>query len=265
MATIAELRTVEQITDLAALLDRVWDNHSGSIVQPALLRALAHSGNYVVGAFVSGGLIGGSVGFLGRDLDGVYLHSHVTAVLPDAQNRGVGRTLKLHQREWCLERGVDEVRWTFDPLVRRNAVLNLNRLGAVVTGYAADFYGVMDDALNAGDPSDRFLVTWELRSERVRDALDAVRPTLSTPELVAARVPWVVREQDGEPLISTESGDRLLSSTPEDVVAMRRFAPDRAMRWRMAIREGLGPLLTAGAYRITAVTSEGDYLLERSG
>lgn len=167
MATIANLHEIDHFAELSTLLDRVWTDTRGVMVQTALLRAFEYAGGYVAGAFEGGRLVGGSVGFLARDPSKLYLHSHVTAVDPAAQNRGIGTALKTHQREWCLERQIDEVRWTFDPLVRRNAVVNLNKLGATVIAYEEDHYGPMPDDLNAGDPSDRFMASWDLRSERV--------------------------------------------------------------------------------------------------
>jgi predicted GNAT superfamily acetyltransferase len=95
----------------------------------------------------------------------------MNAVAPEARGRGIGVALKLRQRAICLAHGVDEMRWTYDPLIRRNARMNLVRLGAEVTAFLPDFYGTLDDAITGADVSDRFEVRWRLTSPRTRRAL----------------------------------------------------------------------------------------------
>ncbi|GAA1804602.1 hypothetical protein [Agromyces neolithicus] len=110
------------------------------------------------------------LGFLGWR-GGLHLHSHMNAVDPAARGRGIGLALKLRQRAICLEHGIAEVRWTYDPLIRRNARMNLVRLGAEVIAFHPDFYGRLDDAITGGDRSDRFEVRWRLDSPRTLRAL----------------------------------------------------------------------------------------------
>ena len=82
----------------------------------------------------------------------------------------MGFALKLHQRAWCLDRGITLMEWTYDPLVARNAYFNLSKLGATVAEYLPDFYGVMGDGINRFDESDRILVHWPLEDAVVVDA-----------------------------------------------------------------------------------------------
>jgi predicted GNAT superfamily acetyltransferase len=146
------------------LVSRVWGEEE---LRPSLARAFQHAGCGVYGAVdANGGLVGFVLGFLGWN-DGMHLHSHMLAVLPEWQSRGVGYALKLAQRAACLEAGVDEARWTYDPLVVRNAWFNLVKLGTVATAFFPGFYGEMTDRINRGDRSDRFEVRWLLASERV--------------------------------------------------------------------------------------------------
>ena len=114
--------------------------------------------------------LGALLGFLGWN-DGLHLHSHMNAVDPSARGRGIGLALKLRQRAVCLEHGIDEVRWTYDPLIRRNARMNLVRLGVEVIAFHPDFYGRLDDAITGTDHSDRFEVRWRLDSPRTTRAL----------------------------------------------------------------------------------------------
>ncbi|GGE98280.1 GNAT family N-acetyltransferase [Mycetocola zhadangensis] len=154
---------------IAQLLDDTWGRGAG--VDPSFVQAVAHAGNTVLVACRGDETIGALVGVLGWD-GGLHVHSHVAAVRPSARG-GVGFALKLAQRAVALDHGVTEVRWTFDPLIRRNAHLNLEKLGATVRAYLPDFYGTLDDAISGSDSSDRFEVSWKLDSPRVADAIDS--------------------------------------------------------------------------------------------
>ena len=155
---ILELRGTE-VTLAQEVIGQVWGPQL--IPQEVLLRALAHAGCTLLGAVVDERPVGMTLGFLGWE-GGVHLHSHMTAVVHAYRSVGVGYALKLWQRAVCLREGIREVRWTYDPLVARNAYFNLVKLGAVVVSLHTNFYGAMVDTMNAGDESDRFEVSWWL-------------------------------------------------------------------------------------------------------
>jgi GNAT superfamily N-acetyltransferase len=158
---IAELRELDELRELEALFTSIWERPEEPPVNSDILRALAHSGNYVVGARLGNRMVGGLVGWLGGSpAHELHLHSHILGVVAGSQVRGLGFELKQHQRRWCLERGVKVVEWTTDPLVRRNAYFNLNKLGAEAREYLVNFYGVM--AL-------RSFSRWVRRASRCRD------------------------------------------------------------------------------------------------
>lgn len=167
-AGIRSATRLEDYAEIGRLLDETWGRGSGA--DPSFVQAIAHAGNTVLLAERDGRAIGALVGVLGWD-DGVHVHSHVAAVTPDARG-GVGFALKLEQRAVALEHGVSEVRWTYDPLIRRNAHLNLGKLGATVRAYLPDFYGRLDDEITGSDHSDRFEVSWQLDSPDVAAAID---------------------------------------------------------------------------------------------
>jgi predicted GNAT superfamily acetyltransferase len=98
------------------------------------------------------------------------------AVNPDYRNRGIGRRLKLLQREEALGRGIRRMEWTFDPMEIKNSFLNLNKLGAVARRYAPDFYGLSASPLHGRVPTDRLYAEWWLDSDRVRCALGHGHP-----------------------------------------------------------------------------------------
>ncbi|NRQ39679.1 GNAT family N-acetyltransferase [Nonomuraea sp. NN258] len=240
---VRELHTFDEFEQVFRLFDDIW--HPGPNNPPVtveLMVAFSHAGGYVAGAFESGTLVGASVGFLAA---GDTLHSHVTGA---SIGRGIGYALKLHQRAWCLERGISKVTWTFDPLVRRNARFNLAKLGAAPAEYLEDFYGVMTDAINEGDASDRLLALWRLAEPRPA-------PPPGGEVAVGAR--------DGRPVVTGASGPVLLVATPPDIETLRRRDPAAAREWRLAVRDVLGGLMGAGG-RVAGFTSEGDYVVVNS-
>lgn len=250
------------------LFDTVWGRgvDAGAMVPPEVLTALAHAGGQVSGAFRDGDLVGATAALVGLSVDGVaHLHSHVTGVLPSAAGTGVGRALKLHQRAWCLDRGLTRVVWTFDPLIRRNAVFNLVLLGAQAVAYQQDAYGPMSDARNAGLPTDRLVAEWELLGPRVRAAL-AGRP--AEPDVAALRrggAETVVDVgPDRGPLVTPTDRPRRLVRVPADIEALRVEDPEAAGRWSRAIRAELGGAMAAGM-RVTGCTRDGWYLLAAAG
>jgi len=152
---------------IAELFDKVWDVKS--MVSPEIMTASLHNGGYGSVVYIESGNIfkpvGAAFALVGRALpgcNGPNLHSHATGVLPEFVGRGIGEMIKRHQWHWAKENGFDTITWTFDPLVRRNAHFNLVKLGATVLGYHQNFYGQLDDGINAGEQSDRVLVRWDV-------------------------------------------------------------------------------------------------------
>ena len=164
------------------------------ITVPAAIFVVAHhSGGQVLGAFDGGKIIGFTLALAGLRGALRFLHSHMTAVVPDYQKRGVGRRLKLFQRQDALKRGIPLVEWTFDPLELKNAHFNLARLGAVVRRYIPDCYGVTKSPVHAGLPTDRLVAEWWLDSERVRGIL-ADNPAPARGQLERITIPSSVSE-----------------------------------------------------------------------
>jgi predicted GNAT superfamily acetyltransferase len=257
---VRPLRDAADAADAIALFDGIWRAAAADRpISTELLVALAHSGNYVAGAFAGDELIGAAVGFLAAP-PGRVLHSHIAGVSAQARGRHVGVALKLDQRAWALEAGLTEITWTFDPLVRRNAAFNLRRLRARAVEYLPDFYGQMRDSVNAGDVSDRLLVSWPLATEEVAAACEgtAVGPSLPSAAPVLEVAP------DGGPLETrtVAAAAIVATATPADIEAMRRERPDLARAWRLALRDTLGELMAEGA-RVVALTPEGSYVVAR--
>ncbi|WP_214108471.1 GNAT family N-acetyltransferase [Acrocarpospora catenulata] len=251
-----ELRELTEVADfhrVLQLFDDIWHfEPADTPVSVEMMCALSHSGNYVAGAYDGERLVGASVAFLAAPA-GQALHSHVTG----AVRRGAGFALKLHQRAWALDRGLDRVAWTFDPLVRRNAYFNLAKLGARPEEYLPEFYGPMADEVNAGDESDRVLAVWRLTAPQVAAAASGVRPEPAIPPGTARALSAVA----GKPVPAVTTGRVVLVELPEDIEGLRRSDPGTAKAWRMAVREVLGGLLEEGA-TVTGF-ARGGYVVER--
>ncbi|MEV4668853.1 GNAT family N-acetyltransferase [Microbacterium sp. LWO12-1.2] len=181
MRTIRDLDTVELILDAQGILDSIRGPER--VIDAGTLRALQQSGNYVVGLFDGEGdeerMVGASIAFFGAPGQRA-MHSHITALIPEYRGRGWGRELKEHQRQWAFSRDVGRITWTFDPLVARNAHFFLTVLGARVTGYAVNVYGIFGGG-DAGDESDRLDVEWALADIAKPPAADLVVETLEIP------------------------------------------------------------------------------------
>ena len=255
------IRALEELTDVHAVSDllvEVWGTKAESPPLTAdFMRALAHSGGYVMGVFNGSDLIGASVGFLGWH-GTLSLHSHITGLRAPARNRGVGFAVKVHQRAWALRHGIDTITWTFDPLQRRNAYFNVTKLGATVETLLPNFYGQMRDSINAGDESDRFSTAWHLTDASTIAALDrrskptviGLDPTQDHSRIVLGTTP------SGAPRMGNPEGD--LVFVPADVAAIRAGDPALGRQWRLAVREAATAKLTTGA--LQAVTTDGWYV-----
>ena len=259
---ISELHELEDMRELEQVFSAVWERPGEPPFSSDLMRALAHSGNYVVGAHEQGRLVGGLVGWLGgTPPHELHMHSHILGVVADSQVRGLGFELKQHQRRWCLERGIKVVEWTFDPLVRRNAHFNLTKLGAQAHQYLVNFYGEMVDGLNAGEESDRILIRWHLDSTMAEAAAAGRAAEASLDDLLRDGAETVLSVgQADEPVTAVSSSNVLLCQVPEDIVAVRRADPGLAHAWRLALRRVLSAAFDAG-YGVTGATRTGWYVL----
>lgn len=260
------VRMVHDLPDLSAivrLLHGIWRPEAGNpLVTVELLRALAHSGNYVSGALDGDQLVGACVGFLAAP-PGISLHSHVAGVSATGRGRGVGTALKLHQRAWAVEQGLTTITWTADPLVRRNAYFNLAKLGARPVEYLVDFYGEIGDAVNAGQGTDRLLLRWDLTSAQVDDAVNGLSVDMESEALLSdGAVSALGVSAAGQPVVrELGTGSVRLVQVPADIEAIRHVDPDLARQWRVAVRRVLGQLLGGGA-RVTGFTRDGCYVVE---
>ncbi len=226
---LRELTTMLEFNAIPTLEAIIWGD--AIPMQPDFLRAMQDEGALIGGAFFGSELIGFILGFPTRDA--TVQHSHQMGILESHRSAGLGAKLKWWQRNWCLEHGITSVRWTFDPLRIANAKLNIQKLGATASTYLEDYYGAMA-GINAGTPSDRLLVNWDLCSERV-----------------AARL---------EGRILEASKEAVLVRLPLDFIQLNQV---EALKWRLQVRNELQDYFCQG-YQITNLTLEpgAAYILE---
>lgn len=183
-----EVRHCATLAEYAACVRLEHLTWGGEIAVPSAVFVVAHhTGGQVLGAFHGTEMVGFTLALAGVRAGKPFLHSHMTAVLPEYRDRGVGRRLKLLQRDDALARSIDVIEWTFDPLELKNAHFNFVKLGAVARRYIPNCYGVTESPLHAGLPTDRLVAEWWLASERVKSIL-AERPLPASSS--AVRVPF---------------------------------------------------------------------------
>ena len=201
---IRALEAVEEMKLGVELQKRVWGYSEIDTIPDQVFVVAKESGGQVLMAFDGGAAVGFALAFVGFRHGHAHLHSHMVGVVPEYQNRGVGRTLKLAQRDDAIARGIDLIEWTFDPLQLKNAFFNLVKLGTIVRRYIPNCYGLTTSHLHAGLRTDRLVAEWWLKSNRVRGALA------------------------GKPLTPPENAMRL--SIPATIGALRSSDPAEAVK-----------------------------------
>ena len=205
---VRELKSLQDQDSGRKIFDLTWALDAGTEITPNLLQAMVHSGSYLSGAFIENKIVGAAFAFPATN-NGLHLHSHMTAVLDEYRDQGVGYALKIDQWNWAKRNNYSSLSWTFDPLVRRNTKLNIVKLGVDISAYFPNFYGAMPDALNAGDESDRLMVSWstDINAPKARELITHPKP------------------------------DDILIEIPEDIIAIRSKDQSESMKWRRQVRD----------------------------
>jgi predicted GNAT superfamily acetyltransferase len=177
---------LEELNACVALQKEVWNFSDYDLVPPRLFVVAEKIGGQVIGAFDAGDLVGFAMSIPGARDGKAYLHSHMLAVREAYRNSGVGRQLKLFQREDALAHGFALIEWTFDPLEIKNAWLNMEKLGAIARRYNLNQYGISSSPLQGGLPTDRLVAEWWLRSERVESLVKTGAHSPVRPEVTIA-------------------------------------------------------------------------------
>lgn len=247
--TIRILETPEEMSAVEVLQREVWPGSETDIVPAHLLITVVHNGGVVLGAFAGERLIGFVFGFPGLEFtpDGPRPKhcSHMAGVHPDHRDSGAGFALKRAQWQMVRHQGLDHITWTYDPLLSRNAYLNVARLGAVCSTYRRSEYGDMRDGLNAGLPSDRFQVDWWINTKRVEHRLGKhARPPLKLNHVTRLGVHPLYPPHTGPdnlprppehlPALETQL---LMAEIPSDFMVLKAADFSLARDWRFFSRE----------------------------
>ncbi len=240
----------------------VWGMTDRAVVPAEQIRAIVHNGGLLLVATDGGSPVGFCYGFVGLEDGEPILCSHMLAVRPHVQGRGVGRELKLAQRRHAAARGFAKITWTFDPLQARNAYLNLHRLGAYARRYYVDHYGDMDDAINRGLPTDRLLAEWPVSGPRV-----GRRVTIPEGSWLLGAVTIGGSPQPTEPDHTAVAADTVLVAVPDSIDRLRQADPNGPTTWRAAVRTALSSAFASGLTAVDLARGAGDgysaYVLER--
>jgi predicted GNAT superfamily acetyltransferase len=169
---IRQCRGIEELRACVALQKEVWNFSDADLVPLRMFVVAEKVGGQVMGAFEGERMVGFALSIPGTRSGHLYLHSHMLAVRKEYRNHGLGRRLKLFQREDALARGIELIEWTFDPLEIKNAYLNIEKLGAIARRYNINQYGITSSPLQGGLPSDRLIAEWWLKSTRVKTLLE---------------------------------------------------------------------------------------------
>jgi len=251
---IRELRSPEEFLETTHVSKAAWGFSERAVSPASDIIAATHAGGLTAAAFEGKKMLGFVHGIPRTNLEEPCQHSHLLAVRPDAQGRGLSTKLKFFQRAWCLERGIRLVTWTYDPFLLKNAKLNVGRLRGTVRRLLPDFYGHMG-GIYAGLPTDRFEINWRLDDPLVeRAARGEARPPAGLPDL-----PCVTRPR-GIP-----SAPRVLLPFLANAPRVYRTDPARSLAARRGFRR-LAAALFAGGFEVTdVVVREGEpaYVLDR--
>ena len=189
---------LDELRACVTLQKEVWNFTDAELIPLRLFVVAEKVGGQVMGAFDGTGLVGFALSVPGTRSGHIYLHSHMLAVRKDHRNSGLGRRLKLLQREDALARGIELIEWTFDPLEIKNAYLNIERLGAIARRYSINQYGITSSPLQGGLPTDRLVAEWWLKSKRVEGLLRTeTKPPFKTARTIS--VPAQIYEWKASP------------------------------------------------------------------
>ena len=270
--TLRPLETRDEFEACVRLQRDTWGPDFVDVVPATILMVSQRVGGVATGAFDTNRQLLGFVFGISGIRDGRLAHwSYMLAVRPEARRAGVGRQLKLHQRERLLELGVDVAYWSFDPLVARNANLNVNGLGAMPVEYVVNMYGNTGSTLHRGLDTDRLVVEWRLSDPKVEATLSDGPPALPSQ---AEDAPTVTPDIETGRVSSGRSPDFpdgawVRISVPLDITAIKNTSSDDARRWQRATRRAFGHYLSGG-YRVAGFILASDserawYVLSNCG
>jgi predicted GNAT superfamily acetyltransferase len=219
-----KIRHCDQVSEFQACVDlqkEVWGFADADLIPVRMFVVASKIGGQVIGAFDGRTLVGFALSIPGARNGQTYLHSHMLAVREQYRNGGLGRRLKLAQREEAMVRGFQLMEWTFDPLEIKNAYLNIEKLGAIVRRYSVNQYGMSSSPLQGGLPTDRCVAEWWLSSNRVRQVIERNEQPRFAPEKTIT-VPRLIYQWKADPSKRDRARDVQLANREQFLSAFSR-------------------------------------------
>jgi predicted GNAT superfamily acetyltransferase len=209
---IRELEGATEFETCVEIQREVWHFKEEELVPSRLFVVARKIGGQAIGAFDGDRMVAFALGIPGNRNGHPYMHSHMLAVRPDYRNAGLGRRVKLFQREDALAKGIELIEWTFDPLEIKNAYLNIEKLGAITRRYTINQYGNVSSPLQGGLPTDRLTAEWWLKSKRVETLLATGKhPAVQTEKVIevpAQIYTWKANRADREKATAVQQRNR---------------------------------------------------------
>ena len=273
-----EIRDLHGLDDYRAVVQLeqdIWGyTDPADVITVPVFIITVKRGGILIGAFDGGRMVGFAFSIVGMKAGRATQWSHMMGVVADYRGSGLGRTLKLAQRERAIAAGFDLMEWTFDPLQALNAHLNFAKLGVICDEYARNVYGESTSALHRGTPTDRFVVEWRLREPHVLRRIERQEAALTMRASEAAGAPVVneVTEEGGwcrsQRADLTIDAGRAWVEIPTGFTEMQREQPELALEWRHQTREIFETYFSRGYravdFELRRDQSRGRYLLARS-
>jgi predicted GNAT superfamily acetyltransferase len=260
---IRDLTSIDEFRQVIELEKAIWGyTDQGDLVTVPVFIFTVHRGATLVGAFASGGqMVGFAYAVVGMKAGRPMQWSHMAGVLPEYRG-GLGLRLKLAQRDRALAQGYDLIEWTFDPLQAMNAHFNFAKLGGIVEEYAQDFYGQSTSVLHHGTPTDRIVLSWQITAPHVVRRIEHASVALRVKSHEVTEAPIAnTTVMEGEwrktkKIDLTIKERRLWIEIPTGFTEMQQRSPERALAWRMDVRQIFEEYLAKG-YRAV------DFVLQR--
>lgn len=273
--TFKQLKTLEDLAPCERLQEAVWKFNKADIIPSRFMRILCKHGGFAMGAFDGDMMIGFLFGVPAIHYGRPSQHSHMMAVLPEYRDQNIGFKLKIAQREDALNRNIDLITWTFDPLQSRNAHLNINKLGVIACSYDINLYGEgTSSKLHSGLGTDRILAEWWLASDKVKSIIDEQNQEVTKIQS-AERLNINKTERNEQGLLIpveadlTLTNDVLLLEIPDDIEKIKNSNIQVARKWRELVQKAFLYYFDAGYYiNSLHIEREGNirrtyYVLER--
>jgi predicted GNAT superfamily acetyltransferase len=269
---IRDLTTIDEFRQVVALEQAIWGySDQGDLVTVPVFIFTVHRGATLIGAFSGDRMVGFAYAVVGMKGGKPMQWSHMAGVLPEFRG-GLGYRLKLAQRERAIAQGLDLIEWTFDPLQAMNAHFNFAKLGCVADEYAANFYGESTSALHRGTPTDRLVASWKITEPHVVRRLEQptalrarAQEVMDAPVVNQTRMDGTWRETTSIDL--TRDDRRVWIEIPTGFTDMQQQAPERALKWRLDLRQMFEAYFAQGYRAVDFVLQRpngfGRYLLAR--